>query len=155
MTQPTTNLLEEFEQTIDLTPVSRSTRFANLFIDMIVIQVLSYLAGVLIGIMAYSAGAFDNNNDLDGPGWDLLFTFSFVGLWLGYFTFMEYGANGRTLGKIATGTQAIREDGEKLTFTNAFLRSLSRLIPFEPLSGLGYRPWHDTITKTIVVKKQK
>lgn len=155
MTQPTTNLLEEFERTIDLSPVSRGTRFANLFIDMIVIQALSYLAGVLIGIMAYSAGAFDGNNDLDGTGWDLLFTCAFLVIWLGYFTFMEYGANGRTLGKMATGTHAVREDGEKLTITNAFFRSLSRLIPFEPLSALGYRPWHDSITKTLVVKRQK
>jgi uncharacterized RDD family membrane protein YckC len=60
---------------------------------------------------------------------------------------------GQTLGKLFTGTRAIRTDGEELTFKDALLRSLCRLIPFEVFSGFGV-PWHDSLTITMVVKKR-
>jgi hypothetical protein len=40
-----------------------------------------------------------------------------------------------------------------LTFKDALLRSLCRLIPFEVFSGFGV-PWHDSLTNTMVVKKR-
>jgi hypothetical protein len=41
-------------------------------------------------------------------------------------------------------------------FGTMVLRSLCRLIPFEPFSFLGSdaRGWHDSITKTRVVRKK-
>ncbi|MBS1653790.1 MAG: RDD family protein [Bacteroidetes bacterium] len=68
-----------------------------------------------------------------------------------YYTFCEKVFKGHTLGKLITGTRAIREDGEELTFKDAILRTLSRLVPFEPFTGFG-TPWHDSWTKTRVVK---
>lgn len=68
-----------------------------------------------------------------------------------YYTFCEKLFNGRTLGKLATGTKAVRLDGSPLTFKDALLRSLCRIVPFEPLSGFGI-PWHDTWTNTTVIK---
>jgi uncharacterized RDD family membrane protein YckC len=70
-----------------------------------------------------------------------------------YYSICEKAFKGYTLGKLITGTRAIRDDGEELTFKDAFLRSLSRLVPFEALSiWFGSGLWHDTWTKTKVIK---
>jgi len=69
-----------------------------------------------------------------------------------YYTCCEKFFRGHTLGKLVSGTRAIRENGQELTFGDAILRSLSRLVPFEAFSAFGGHPWHDTWTKTMVVK---
>ena len=84
----------------------------------------------------------------------------FLGLCIAYFNYIFYyticetAFKGYTLGKIITGTRAVRNDGSNLTFKDAILRSLSRIVPFEVFSGLGSpcNPWHDTWTKTMVIK---
>jgi len=63
----------------------------------------------------------------------------------------EKAFKGRTLGKVISGTRAIRNDGGELTLKDALLRSLSRLVPFEVFSGFG-TPWHDSWTNTQVIK---
>src|SRR5258706_8425847 len=69
-----------------------------------------------------------------------------------YYTICEKTFRGYTLGKLITGTRAIRDDGTELTFKDALLRSLSRLVPLELLSGFAFRPWHDSWTKTQVIR---
>ncbi len=71
--------------------------------------------------------------------------------YLVYYTLCEKLVGGQTIGKLFTGTKAIRNDGEELTFKDALLRSLCRLIPFEAFSGFGV-PWHDSLTNTMVVR---
>ncbi len=150
MEQSSPDLLNEFEGQVNLEPVSPGIRFANYIIDLIAFYALIFGAGILIGIAAYS-----NDSSLDGdvaPGLDLIIT---IGIIVGYYTLLEGLTKGRTLGKLATGTIVLKEDGSQITFKDAFLRSLSRLVPFEPFSALGGKPWHDTWTHTVVVKKQK
>jgi uncharacterized RDD family membrane protein YckC len=86
----------------------------------------------------------------------LLLILYLVGIlnYLLYYTFCEKVFKGYTLGKLITGTRAIRDDGNELTFKDAILRSLSRLVPFEALSAFGYSPWHDSWTKTTVIKSR-
>jgi uncharacterized RDD family membrane protein YckC len=86
--------------------------------------------------------------------WDLILLSYAIGFfnYLIYYTICEKAFRGYTLGKLLTGTRAIRDNGEELTFKDALLRSLSRLVPFEVLSGFAARPWHDSWTKTQVVK---
>ena len=72
--------------------------------------------------------------------------------YLVYYTLCEKLFRGQTLGKLITGTKSLRTDGEELTFKDALLRSLCRLVPFEVFSGFGV-PWHDSWTNTMVVKK--
>ena len=69
-----------------------------------------------------------------------------------YYTVFEAAA-GRTLGKFVTGTKVVDQYGNKPSTKDAFLRSLSRFVPFEPFSFLGNtaRGWHDTWTNTYVV----
>jgi len=71
-----------------------------------------------------------------------------------YYTISEKCFNGYTLGKLISGTRAIRDDGEELTLKNAIHRSFSRFLPFEFLSGFSEKPWHDSWTKTTVIKSR-
>jgi uncharacterized RDD family membrane protein YckC len=78
----------------------------------------------------------------------------FFVLFILYYGLLEGISKGKTLGKLITGTRAVREDGTPISFGDAFKRTLCRIIPFEPFSAFGYKPWHDSITNTIVIKEQ-
>lgn len=62
----------------------------------------------------------------------------------------------RTPAKFVTRTYVVRTDGHKPTFKDIFIRTLSRLVPFEPFSFLvkidEAKGWHDRWSKTCVVK---
>lgn len=70
-----------------------------------------------------------------------------------FFTVMEGATGGRSLGKLLTGSVAVSHDFRRLTWKDAVLRSLCRIIPFEPISGLFGSWWHDRLTRTHVVTK--
>lgn len=63
---------------------------------------------------------------------------------------------GRSIGKFATKTIVVDENGERVTHEVILIRSLCRLIPFYEISFLfnPNRWWHDTISKTYVVSKK-
>ena len=143
---------------IQYEPATRWQRFFNFLIDNLLMRFgLTFLTGTAIGaflgivapeyILRLSEG---DANTID------LYLLSYL-VWVVnvilYYTICEKGFKGYTLGKLITGTRAIREDGGELTVKDALLRSLSRLVPFEAFSGFGY-PWHDTWTKTAVVKSR-
>ena len=48
--------------------------------------------------------------------------------------------------------QLSQQELGELTFKDALLRSLSRCVPFEVLSGFSTLTWHDSWTGTMVVK---
>ncbi|WP_395739407.1 RDD family protein [Prosthecobacter sp.] len=127
-------------------------RFLNFLIDrfavMVMFFVLAVVLGVLEGLGMLHGGValFENISTLE----DILLTA--VGS-LVYYTFFE-GLFGRSLGKLITGTKVVTVSGEPLTFGSAFMRSLSRIVPFEPFSFLGdngQSGWHDSWTGTRVV----
>jgi uncharacterized RDD family membrane protein YckC len=61
----------------------------------------------------------------------------------------------RTVGKFITQTIVVDEHGEKPHHETILIRSLCRLIPFNPFSVLFLgRGWHDSISKTYVVNKK-
>jgi uncharacterized RDD family membrane protein YckC len=70
-----------------------------------------------------------------------------------FITACEAITKGKTLGKFFTGTRAVTTNGSMITPKTALLRSLSRLVPFEPFSALGdpSYPWHDRWSGTIVI----
>ena len=140
---------------------STGQRFLNFLIDNILMRFgLSILTGIGVGIiLAFLFPEYmirisenpDTTTNLD------LFLLAYaIGIvnYLLYYTICEKAFKGYTLGKLITGTRAIREDGGELTFKDAFLRSLSRLVPFEVFSGFGGHPWHDTWTKTMVIRSR-
>lgn len=56
-----------------------------------------------------------------------------------------------TPGKCATDTVIVNENGERPSFSQILGRSFARLIPFDALSFLGARGWHDSLSGTWVV----
>ncbi|MFI5131510.1 MAG: RDD family protein [Chitinophagales bacterium] len=130
-------------------------RFVNWLVDNLVMRfALSYVTGTFVGIMI---GKFfpdyADRISYSQDTWDLLLLGYAVGIfnYLLYYTICEKAFKGYTLGKLISGTRAIRDDGKELTFKDALLRSLSRLVPLEAFSGFS-KPWHDSWTNTQVIQ---
>jgi hypothetical protein len=148
------DLLQDIQEEVNyVDPVSPGIRFANYLIDQIalavIVNAIKYgLALITLGQNYKDHLLFQENMAavLNGFLISLLCTFT-------YYTIFESASNGRTLGKILTGTIAVTQDGTPFTSRHALMRTLCRFIPFEPFSAFGYMPWHDSMTKTCVVKK--
>ncbi len=153
-TETTTNIFDDQHQLVE---ASMGTRFLNFLIDNLFMNfALSLATGYLVGmILSYVAPDFlltVNYEEQRGLNYFLLiFLISYFN-YLFYYTICEKAFNGYTLGKIITGTKAVKNDGTALSFKDAFMRSLCRIVPFEAFSALGGRPWHDSWTNTMVVK---
>ncbi len=133
-------------------------RFFNLLIDNLLMQYgLSYATGMLVGyaIVSFFSPLAEAIFE-EGGRTNLLLLSYIIGVvnYICYYTFCENIFKGYTLGKLITGTRAIRQDGQELTFKDALLRSLSRIVPFETFSAFGRQPWHDSWTKTMVIKSR-
>jgi uncharacterized RDD family membrane protein YckC len=76
-----------------------------------------------------------------------------------YYVVLE-GLLGISIGKLATGTRVVDGHGRAPSLRTAFVRTLCRFIPFEPLS-LAFSPddrtrgWHDTLSRTCVVRRSR
>ena len=153
--QNDTGLLQDIEQEMYVDPVSPGVRFVNFIVDRIVMMGIVFVLALIWSAIALSRGekiedSIIMQDTLQAKLIDYIVTQI---LTIIYYTISEAATKGRTLGKMVTGTIAITEDGRPFTFKDALLRSLCRVIPFEPFSAFGYRPWHDSFTKTAVVKK--
>lgn len=121
------------------------TRFAALFIDVIIISIASSLFA-LIFLNGYSFSSFTTN------------PFSLLVGWL-YFAGMESSSNMGTFGKISTGIMVVTEQGERISFMNATGRYFAKFIS-SILLFIGYimaafdsrhQALHDKLAKTFVI----
>jgi uncharacterized RDD family membrane protein YckC len=139
--EPQKDLLEEFNPQLDLYPVGAGVRFLDYLIDLVIYYILS--VGIM-GVLLVLTG----NRD---PLFSYMIAYS---LYVLYYTILEGASGGRTIGKMITGCKAIKADGSQINWRDALQRSLSRIVPFEPFSGLNGRPWHDNWTGTMVIKNK-
>jgi uncharacterized RDD family membrane protein YckC len=144
--RPTQDLLGDIN--VEFEYASTGQRFLNWLIDYVLIIIafifiLTLLSGLTGGADTYEEG---NSSALDFESYVIM-----LAIFVGYYTLCESLFKGRTLGKLITGTRAVRSNNEPLRLKDAFLRSLTRIVPFEVFSGFG-RPWHDSWTDTMVVK---
>ena len=157
VSEETTNLLEDESVLLNqFEYASTGQRFLNFVIDNLLMNYgLSYLTGfaVAIVITTFFPEMVISIRER-GTSFYILVYFIAVVNYLFYYTLCEKIFNGYTLGKLITGTRAIREDGTALTFKNAFMRTLIRLVPFEAFSGFKIRPWHDEWSKTMVIRSR-
>lgn len=152
-----TNILADIEQDISFERATVGIRFANFLIDTVFYYGIILLVGFALVIILESTGGDIENSFLfreDAGSILLQYLVSFVS-YLGMFTILEGAAKGKTLGKLITGTRALKIDGGDLTWKDAFMRSLCRFVPFEAFSTFGGNPWHDRWTDTLVVKDRK
>ena len=147
-------IFDNYDQYVDATTGSRFLNFLidYLFMHFALSNATAYMVGYLLSL---TAPEFLQSLSEEGEygGRMLLLSFLIVNFnYLMYYTICEKAFKGYTLGKLITGTRAIRNDGNPLTFRDAILRSLSRMVPFEPFSAFGGSPWHDSWTNTRVIK---
>ncbi|WP_199137720.1 RDD family protein [Pedobacter sp. ASV12] len=129
---------------------SSGKRLANYLIDIVVFYiVLFFVALVLEVLYPNSVSGLEVN-----PIVDRLITLFFYGLVM---FLIEMCFQGKSLGKLITGTKAMMLNGETLSFEKALIRNLVRAVPFNALSALGRpcSPWHDNWSDTIVVDEKK
>lgn len=137
----------DFATPAQIIPATHGPRFLNMIIDQIVVGVMNVGVNIMLII------AFGGTNAAGEPDAGIPGVIANLALMIAYYTLSE-GIFGKTLGKLATGTRVVGMDGLKIPMGKAFTRSLCRLIPFEAFSFLGSnaRGWHDSITKTWVIK---
>lgn len=134
---------------------TKSQRFGNYIIDMIVHTLLN-LIPIVVGWILYE---FFGKADLSlwfeqiNPIVEFLLNYLVIVI---YYMIMET-MTGRSFGKYATNTKVFMQDGSEPEPYAVFIRSVSRLIPFEAFSFLGEhaKGWHDTLAKTVVVDLKK
>lgn len=143
------------EELVPYRDASLGQRFLNFLIDTITMSlsiglVVSYVEALVLwnyfpdmAVEVYAGKGLD---------YFLISWISGILSYMVYYPCCETVFRGYTMGKLITGTKAVRTDGKALSFKDALLRSLCRIIPFEPLSALGPEPWHDRMTKTMVIK---
>jgi len=135
---------------IEFTPVLASSgkRFLNYLIDLIVFYFLIFSYGLFGAAMGFDHINSDNSV--------LLYLIVYL-IRIGYYSLCEIIFNGRTIGKFITGTKAVNDSGTEMEPKTVVLRTLSRIVPFEPFSALGDppNPWHDRWTNTYVIDVRK
>lgn len=150
----TNNYLSSFTDQFITEDASTGQRFVNYLIDTIAMYIFSYGAGLIFGVLIYAAGGMDSSGDFKA-GATFFLLIIMLCFFVVYYTFSEGVSGGRSLGKLVTGTKVVKIDDSEITWKDAFIRSLCRLVPFEPLSILGGTPWHDSWTDTKVIKIRK
>ena len=142
---------KQFIVTEDLL-ASHAQRFLNLLMDYIALLFLFIITFSIAGVIAELNGNKDFMTTFAKNG---IAQYTFVAcVSLFYYNVFEI-FSARTVGKFITQTIVVDENGEKPNHEIILVRSLCRLIPFNPLSFLGMpaRGWHDNISKTYVVNK--
>jgi uncharacterized RDD family membrane protein YckC len=144
---------EEYIAKRPVRTVKSGPRFGHFIIDTIVIQVLIVLIQYILSLVNLAAG-FDNS-----IGLTVALISSLSGLLL--YPFMYFICElywQQTPGKFLIKTVVINEYGNKPDLRQVALRSLIRLVPFEPFSCLGdtySHGWHDRWADTFVVTKEE
>ena len=123
-------------------------RFLNFIIDLMIIYVISFIEGIILGILfgsEYSKYICET------------FIISLGTIFLYYYLF-EYLFQ-KTPAKFITGTKVILFDGVRVNSKAIIIRTLSRFIPFEAFSMYTGKDeeqkntwWHDRWSKTRVIK---
>jgi len=148
-TQPV-DLLQDIEQDYHYKEASTGQRFANYIIDLVCFYIF------IIGLFAVIVLVTGDDAVITWVDNLPILVDRLIGL-LMYGIFMaliEGFTNGRSVGKLITGTRAMRWNDQSFGWGEAFGRGICRMVPFEPFSALGGNPWHDKWTDTRVVKNR-
>ncbi len=141
-----------FKVTNDLL-ASQGHRFANYLIDLVIQYALMF---ALVVAIAFIAAFFDSYWFTDWiDSWSGFDEYLVGVLMIIVYYFVTESIFSRTFGKFLTRTIVVLEDGTRPDSMSILKRTFSRLIPFNHFSFLSTpsRGWHDSLSKTYVVKK--
>jgi len=130
---------------------SATQRFFNYLIDTVIFYGVMYgMTTILLTIFYLAVGGPDKSGSFQ----IVLILVSYI-FYILFYTFSEGASRGKSVGKLITRTKVVREDESEITWRDAFIRSLYRIIPFEPFSAFGGYPWHDRWSHTKVIRINK
>ncbi len=126
-------------------------RFGHYILDYLVLQGVSYLINLAFAFKNPDMYSMQPNElialQLKLIALALLYNFIYYAGFEGFF--------GSTPGKMLLGRVVIDEHGERPDFPRILLRTICRWVPFEAISCLWPRGWHDQWSKTFVVNKDE
>ncbi|MBL8257839.1 MAG: RDD family protein [Pseudoxanthomonas mexicana] len=141
-------------ETVVLMPATKLRRFVHWMIDRIIVVGIIFLAMIVAGIVG-------GDEVLDWAERMTWWQDQLIGaaVMIVYYTLME-STTGTTIGKLLARTRVVDESGRRISFNQALLRSLSRVVPFEAFSILfaddeDPRGWHDRWPRTRVVLRRR
>lgn len=145
---------KKFTVTDDLL-ASKSQRFLNLLVDVLIIYIIAISIVATINIIGDTTNIYGASNWVKSLSLIENLFFGLVILFF-YYVFTEMYFS-RTFAKYFTKTIVVRVDGSKPNTKNFMIRAVSRLNPMDPFSFLGKteRGLHDTLSATYVVKKHE
>ncbi|MGK7391089.1 MAG: RDD family protein [Candidatus Cyclobacteriaceae bacterium M2_1C_046] len=123
-------------------------RIINVIVDMIVIFILWFI----LSLITIITGLEQFYIDKAGEQIPIISMIIILPTFWAYYIFSEYIFQ-RTLGKMLTKSKVVTLNGDKPTFKQILIRTLSRNIPFEYLSYLiTVKGIHDKLSNTRVIK---
>lgn len=125
----------------EMVDAGNMTRFSNYFIDCIFTVLLLLVIGAVVNQFGIVEIPLDDELFLE-----VFFICSYV-----FISFVFETITGKTPGKFITRCHVVTDTGEKPGTLNVLGRNLARLIPFDSVSFVFGRGWHDSISKTRVV----
>lgn len=143
-------------QVIERNKAEKIYRFINYLVDFVFsLLIMWFLLGVFAVLKYYILGVAieETADELENmnPLIDRIFTL----LAYAFIMFLtEFATKGRSLGKLITGTKVVKTDGSELTILDFRKRNFIRAVPFDQLSFLGSKGWHDNFADTAVVRKR-
>ncbi len=129
------------ETIASFSPAPAGSRFANRLIDAIIMFIFMSSVVSLFAIRSVTTETY------------LIYLVAEIPMVIVYYLVFE-SIFKTTAGKCATNTIVVNEHGERPSFVQILGRTFCRLIPFEAFSFFNddARGWHDSLTKTYVVK---
>ena len=146
--------LEDVEKTFirnkEVRYITGWPRFWHFILDRIFFFALETIFLFSLGIGLGLLGWAGYLNVLNPTLTDIIFYAIF---YPAYYFILETSSQS-SLGKLIFGRVVVDEYGDKPTMKQIFIRSVSRIVPFEQLSCLSQTGWHDNWSQTFVISKK-
>ena len=132
---------------------SKGQRLLNFIIDAIIVYIIIAAIGVTVNLVGEITKTPALTDWVSSMNNNLMYLLIIL-ITILYFAITEVYFS-RTFAKYFTKTMVVNVHGAKPSVNAIIKRTLCRFIPFEPFTFLGFnsRGWHDSFSKTYVVKK--
>jgi hypothetical protein len=141
--------LNEINESLEAIETSKKMRFINLVFDFILIF---YFTQTVLSIFEQAIYLLKDKQEFKR------FEVNTFGITIIFVRFIYYWFFESTLGyspaKFITQSRVASNDLFMPSVSKVFIRTISRLIPFEGISFLGKTGWHDRFSKTLVLKEK-
>ena len=146
------SVYDELNQKRPYCYATTNQRFINFIVDTLVFLKSFFHASVMLVILNFSLNNCELRLQLYENSIFLcrFFIFDFIIV----YPCIERLSKGKFPGKLITKTKVVKNDYTEITWKDAFVRTICRLIAMEPISDIDGHPWHDSLSKTFAIKNK-